>query len=106
MSLRTMADNIILVGLIGLLFGVALRTLAPFVQKWLEKKLVWKDFLNRFIGIAAGAYVASAIFYLDLAPISGDPIRELLWTLLLGVAGNEIFNRIYHYYDKLIAPSK
>lgn len=99
-----MADNTVLIGLFGLFLGVALRTLAPFIQKWLEGKLTMAEFLNRFIALAAGAYVASAAIYLELAPLfTGDAVREALWTFFLGIAGNEIFNRIYHFYDKSIA---
>lgn len=94
-----MADNLILIGLFGLFLGVALRTLAPFVQKWLEGQLNFNEFLARFIGLAAGAYVAGAALYLEIAPLFDDAIREILWTFFLGIAGNEVFNRVYHYYE-------
>ena len=97
-----MADNIVLIGCIGLFLGIALRTLAPFAQKYLAGKITWNEFLNRFLALAGGAYVASAALYLDMAPLSNDVIRELLWTFLIGVAGNEIFNRVYHFYEEVI----
>jgi len=97
-----MADNTVLIGLVGLFLGIALRTLAPFAQKYLAGKISWNEFMNRFLALAGGAYVASAMIYLDMAPLASDPIRELLWTFLIGVAGNEIFNRIYHFYEEVI----
>ena len=97
-------DIVILAGLLGLLLGVLLRTFAPFAQKLYDGSVTWDDFLNKFLALAAAAFVAGTSFYLNLAPLTDNILYELLLAFFLGVAGNEILNRIYHigaiYYNK------
>jgi len=97
-------DIVILAGLLGLLLGVLLRTFAPFAQKLYEGGITWDDFLNRFLALAAAAFVAGTSFYLGLAPLTDNILYEFLLAFFLGVAGNEILNRLYHvgeiFYSK------
>jgi len=88
--------ELIISGLLGLLIGVILRTAAPFAQKLYEGKLSLEEFLNRFIALAAGAFITSATLYLSLAPLTDEILSEVALTFFLGVAGNELFNRVYH----------
>ncbi|KKM15287.1 hypothetical protein LCGC14_1697570 [marine sediment metagenome] len=89
---------LITIGLIGALTGCVLRTAWPFLRKTRLPDdvghILDMAFERKFLYAAAGAFVASAGFYMVIAPLTKNPITELLLGLVLGFAGNDAFNEL------------
>lgn len=89
-----MADTIT-IGLIGVVVGVLLRTLWPYARKVREEQFTWQEFQRSFLGTAIAAFISCNAFYIAIGPLTGNVLVELILTILLGLAGNEIFNEMW-----------
>lgn len=92
-----LSDPIALIGILGVLFGCAIRTAAPFARKVWLGEFSWPDFNKTYLALFISAFGTSVVFYFALAPLTVDLLVELILGLLLGLAGNEIFDEVYKY---------
>jgi hypothetical protein len=84
-----------IIGLLGVLLGVFIRTAWPYLRKKRLTEYVDIVFEKNFLYLAVGALIASASFYLSIGPFTNHVIIEPVIALLLGLAGNDIFNEVY-----------
>lgn len=96
-----MAD-LINIGLFGIVVGVLVRTLWPYIRKVAEKQFDWIEFQKSFLATAIAGFTACAAFYLAIAPLTDAVLVELILTALLGVAGNEVFNELWRTIGPLL----
>ena len=87
--------ELISVGLFGVVIGVLLRTLWPYIRKVIEEQFEWAEFQKSFVATAVAAFFSCGAFYLAIAPLTELVLVELILTVLLGVAGNEVFNEFW-----------
>lgn len=94
---QELSNPIALIGILGVLIGCILRTVYPFARKvWLGVFVV-SDFQKTYIGLLVAAFSTSGVFYFAVGPLTEDWLVEIILGLLLGLAGNEVFNAIYKY---------
>ena len=95
--LSKLSDPIAFIGILGVLIGCAIRTLAPFARKVWLGEFSWPEFQRTYVAIFVSAFGTSVVFYFALAPLTVDILVELILGLLLGLAGNEVFIEVYNY---------
>lgn len=95
--IRELGNPIAIIGLVGVFIGCVLRTVHPFVRKVWLGEFTWQEFNRTYAGLLIAAFTTSGVFYFAVGPLTEDQLVEIILGLLLGLAGNEIFNAIYKY---------